>query len=141
MQNVLITVKTVQVNGDDKEVLELTSEGRFGEKDGAFLINYKDSMMSDEYGAVNTNIKLSSKGVVTISRSGAYNSKITLEEGKRLNCVYHTPFGAMTMGFFAETIEAGLNKNGGSLVLKYTVDVNKSQINKNEIYITVKDVK
>ena len=141
MKNVLITVKTVQVNGEDKEVLELTSEGKFGEKDGSFLINYKDSMMSDEYGAVNTSIKLSLSGVVTISRSGAYNSKITLEEGKRLNCAYNTPFGAMTMGFFAEKIESELTEEGGSLTLKYTVDVNKSQINKNEIYITVRDIK
>lgn len=142
MKDVLVTVKTVQSTFEDKEteVLELTSEGRYGEKDGAFLITYTDSMMSDEYGEVNTKIKVSSKGVVTVSRSGSYNSRFTIEEGKRCNCAYNTPFGTMTMGFFGDEIQNRLNKNGGKLSLKYTVDVNKAQINKNEIYITVRDI-
>ncbi len=140
MKDVMITVKTVQTNDGESEALELTTEGRYGEKNGDLLITYKDSMMSDEYGAVNTAIKLSSEGVVTVSRRGAYNSKFTLEKGKRCNCAYSTPFGVMTMGFFGEEITSTLCEKGGELRLKYTVDVNKSQINKNEIYVTVREI-
>jgi uncharacterized beta-barrel protein YwiB (DUF1934 family) len=140
MKDVIITVKTVQIKDEDKETMELTSEGRFGEKDGAYLITYTDSMMSDEYGKVSTGIKLSKDNTVTISRSGAYNSKFRLEKGKRCNSLYSTPFGVMTMGFFGEEIRSNLTENGGTLELKYTVDVNNSEVNKNEIYITVRDL-
>lgn len=140
MKDVMITVKTVQLKDNEKEVLELTSEGRFGEKDGAFLISYTDAMMSDEYGTVSTGIKLSCDNIVTITRKGAYNSKFRLEKGKRCNSLYSTPFGVMTMGFFGEEINSTLNENGGTLELKYTVDVNNSEVNKNEIYITVRDL-
>ncbi len=139
MKDVMITVKTVQINENGKENMELTTEGRFGEKDGEFLITYKDSMMSDEFGEVNTSIKVE-KGVVTITRSGAYRSKINLEKGKRCNCLYATPFGTMTMGFFGEEIESSLTEKGGSLKVLYAVDVNDAQVSKNEIYITVREI-
>lgn len=138
MKDVIITIKTVQANENGREELELTSEGRFGEKDGDYLITYTDSMMSDEFGKVSTGIKVS-ENTVTISRSGAYKSKITVEKGKRYNSLYTTPFGTMTMGFFGEEIENNLTENGGSLAVKYAVDVNNSEINKNEIYITVRE--
>ena len=46
----------------------------------------------------------------------------------------------MTMGFFGEEIKNNLNEKGGSLEVKYSVDVNNSQVNKNEIYITVREL-
>ena len=97
-------------------------------------------MMSDEYGEVSTGIKLSKSNIVTICRSGAYKSKFTLEKGKRCNTLYSTPFGNITMGFYGEEIKSTLNETGGKLELKYTVDVNKSQVNRNEIYVTVREM-
>ena len=138
MKDVLITVKTVQINEEDKTELELTTEGNFAVRDGAFLITYEDSMMSDELGVVNTSIKVKGK-VVTISRSGAYRSKFTVEKGKRCNSLYETPFGRMTMGFFGEEVVNNLTEDGGKLSVKYSVDVNNSEINKNEIYVSVRE--
>lgn len=140
MKDVIITVKTTNIIEGESTTAELTSEGRYGSKDGDFLITYKDSMLSDEYGDVNTAIKFCREETIVISRSGAYNSKFTIEKGKRCNCAYSTPFGTMTMGFFGEEISSTLNEQGGRLRFKYIVDINKSQVNKNEIDITVKEV-
>ena len=96
--------------------------------------------MSDEYGVVNTAIKLGKDNSVTITRKGAYNSKFTVQEGKRCNSLYTTPFGTMSMGFYGEKVTGNLNENGGTLELKYIVDINKSQASKNEIYITVREL-
>lgn len=140
MKSVLITVKTVQKSGDDSEVMELTSEGEYGIKNGNLLITYHDEMMSDEYGKVNTAIEIDTENTVTITRTGAYRSKFVLEKGKRHNCAYTTPFGAMTMGFYGEDVKNELNNTGGNLYVKYTVDVNKSLINQNEIFVNVRNI-
>jgi len=44
------------------------------------------------------------------------------------------------MGFYGEKIENKLNPNGGELSLWYTVDVNGSELNRNQMTITVKEV-
>ena len=46
----------------------------------------------------------------------------------------------MTMGFYGEKIENNLNKNGGELSLWYTVDVNGSELNRNQMIISIKEV-
>ena len=37
MKNVMITVKGVQGIDDEKDTVELTTEGKFGKKDGIYL--------------------------------------------------------------------------------------------------------
>ena len=46
----------------------------------------------------------------------------------------------MTMGFYGEKIENKLNVKGGELCLLYTVDVNGSELNRNQMIISVKEV-
>ena len=64
----------------------------------------------------------------------------TIEKGRRCQCMYATPYGTLSMGFFGESIENRLTENGGEIKLTYTVDVNNSQMNKNEMTICIKDV-
>lgn len=140
MKDVMVTVKTVQSDGDQSETLELTAEGKYTAENGAFLITYQDSMLSDEYGPIHTSIAVAKDGAVTISRSGSYQSRFTLKEGKRCDCVYSTPFGAMSMGFFSERIDNRLQATGGELELIYTVDFNRAEVNQNKVFVTVREV-
>lgn len=140
MKDVVITVKTVQSYGEQSETLELTAEGKYAAENGSFLITYQDSMLSEADGAVQTSIAVADDGAVTINRSGPYQSRFTLEEGKRCDCVYSTPFGAMSMGFFGQKIVNRLRATGGELELFYTVDFNRAQVSKNQIFVTVREV-
>lgn len=140
MKDVMVTVKTVQSDGDQNDTIELTAEGKFGSKDGAYLIKYQDLFLAGPKQPITTTIKIASSGVVTVTRSGAYQNRFLLERGKRCQCLYSTPYGNMTMGFFGEKIENKLNDNGGSLELIYTVDANNTQINRNQMFIDIKEV-
>ncbi len=141
MKDVLVTVNTVQTDDEGKpDTMELTAEGKFAVKDGAYLIKYSDAFLSGDNEPILTSVKVSSDNIVTVTRSGPYQSRFCLEKGKRCQCLYTTPFGTMSMGFFGESIENHLSEKGGEIRLIYTVDVNKSQINKNEMTITVKEV-
>lgn len=141
MKNVLVKVKTVQIDDrGESDTIELTAEGKFAEKNGSYLIKYSDSFISGANDPIFTSIKVSSDGAVSITRSGNYQSRFVIQKQKRCNCLYQTPYGTMTMGFYGEKVENNLNQNGGELSLWYTVDVNSSELNRNQMIISVKEV-
>lgn len=138
MKEVMVTVKTVQNDGEQSETMELTAEGTFAEKDGAYLIKYQDAFLAGPDQPVLTVVRVTAAGVVTVTRSGPYQNRFTLEAGKRCQCLYTTPYGTMTMGFYGESVENNLTEAGGTLRLIYTVDVNQMQLNRNEMLLIVK---
>ncbi|MBE6761662.1 MAG: DUF1934 domain-containing protein [Ruminococcaceae bacterium] len=141
MKDVLVKVKTVQIDDrGESDTIELTAEGKFAEKDGSYLIKYSDAFISGDNESIQTTVKVGSDGAVSVTRSGSYQSRFVIEKQKRCNCLYQTPYGTMTMGFYGEKIENNLNKNGGELSLRYTVDVNGSELNRNQMTITIKEV-
>lgn len=141
MKDVLVKVKTVQSNENcENDTIELTAEGKFAAKDGAYLIKYSDAFLSGDNEPIHTTVKVSSDGAVSVTRSGSYQSRFVIERDKRCNCLYQTPYGTMSMGFFGEKIENNLNNNGGELSMCYTVDVNGAELNRNQMTITIKEV-
>ena len=141
MKDVLVSVKTVQIDEQgESDTIELTAEGKFAEKNGSYLIKYSDSFISGANDPIFTSVKVSADDTVTVTRSGSYQSRFVIEKQKRCNCLYQTPYGSMTMGFYGEKIENNLNEKGGELSLFYTVDVNGSQLNRNQMIISVKEV-
>ena len=109
MKNVLVKVKTVQIDDrGESDTIELTAEGKFAEKNGSYLIKYSDSFISGANDPIFTSIKVSSDGAVSITRSGNYQSRFVIQKQKRCNCLYQTPYGTMTMGFYGEKVENNL---------------------------------
>lgn len=45
LKDVLINIKGTQGSGNEQDVIELTTDGRFGEKNGGFYITYDESEM------------------------------------------------------------------------------------------------
>ena len=78
---------------------------------------------------------------VILQRSGAIDSRIVVESGKRSVCYYNTPAGEMLIGIFGEKVEHNLKKNGGSISMKYTIDQNLNFVSRNTVSITVREVK
>ena len=141
MTDVLVKVKTVQTDDQgESDTIELTAEGKFAEKNGSYLIKYSDAFISGANDPIFTTVKVSSDGSVSVTRSGSYQSRFVIEKQKRCNCLYQTPYGTMSMGFYGEKIENNLNKKGGKLSLWYTVDINGSELNRNQMIISIKEV-
>lgn len=139
MKDVLVTVKTVQSDETgESDTIELTAEGKFAAKNGSYLIKYADTFMSGENEPIQTTVKIGTDGVVSIARSGIFKSRFVIECDKRCNCLYNTPYGEMTMGFYGEKIENNLHDEGGELSLWYTIDINGSALSNNQMTISVK---
>lgn len=77
---------------------------------------------------------------VRITRSGAFNSEMIMEPGKRHICVYSTPAGDINMGIFTQRVKSFITQNGGTLEFEYSLDVNGGYISRNIIEIDIKSL-
>lgn len=139
MKDVLINIKGTQTIGEEKDVTELTTVGKFGVEDGKMFLSYDDSTSMGVEGVTAT-VKFEGENLVTIQRAGAMSNRLTIEKNKRHMCHYSTAFGDMMVGVFGEAIKNEITENGGNVYLKYTIDVNSGLVSQNEIEISVKRV-
>ena len=84
MKDVIINIKGEQGTDDNPETVELTTDGRFGEKNGSYFISYDESEMLG-LGDVKTCLYIKPDNSVVLQRSGAVESRLVVEEGKRSN--------------------------------------------------------
>ena len=104
---------------DDK--IEVTTEGRFSFKNGAFFLVYKEYT---ELGEVSVLIKVLGD-VVTIRRSGACSTRMEYIPGESHEIIYNVPFGKMVMELETFEIKNKLDEEkGGSLEMEYKLDIN-----------------
>ena len=103
------------------------------------LLEFIKSIVQENCSEIETYIK--SEDSVVLQRSGTINSKILIEKNNRNNCFYSTPMGDLTIGVYGEVIEHNLSENGGEVKLKYTIDSDLKLISRNEVNISVREVK
>ncbi len=140
LKNVLIKIKGTNTAEGNADNVEFTTEGKLGEKEGKMYILYEEEESIGASG-VKTMLKVDSDRQVILQRSGALNSRMIIEKGQRHNCCYSTVQGDVMVGVFGEAIKSELDDDGGKLYMRYTVDVNMGLISRNEIEISVKEVK
>lgn len=141
IKDAVISIKGVQGIDGDTDTIEFITDGRFGIKDGSFFISYDESGMLDSGEEVKTQIYIKNENSVILQRTGAIKSRIVIELQNRNASFYSTPHGDLSIGVFGDVIENNLTDNGGEITLKYTIDSNLSVISKNEVNISVREVK
>ena len=141
-KKVTITMKSVSDPvGETPDIIELITEGTLRElKEGGangWEISYNDSEATGFEGAVTT-VSCIGEELASMTRSGAYETKLIIEKDRRHHCSYGTQFGQFLMGISATRIINRMTENGGELYFKYTIDVNSALISENEVYMSVK---
>ncbi len=136
-KEVMITLKSVQNNGEQKLETELITEGSYKKTAEGYVIAYAES---EATGFKDSTTVLTAYGdaQVTMQRKGAATSNLVIEKGKKHHCHYGTPYGDFTVGITTGEIKSSLDENGGDLYFKYVIDINSSFISDNEIFINVK---
>lgn len=136
-ENYVIEMKSIQSIYNDRTETELVTSGNFRRSDDKFLISYLDSEATGFEGS-ETEITVTGNKLASIIRRGSSSSDLVIEPGKRHHCHYSTPYGEMVIGIYTHTIENKLDENGGSLYMKYTIDINTSYMSDNEIIMNIK---
>lgn len=140
MKDVVINIKSTQGLDEDSDSIELTTEGKFGIKNGEYYISYNDSEMCG-LGNVKTNFFIKFDNSVVLYRTGEIESRLEIVEGKRTVCCYRIPEGELSIGVLGESIEVNLTPSGGTVKLRYSIDSDLRLISQNEVSISVREVK
>ncbi len=132
-------MKSIQSVYDEKTETELITSGSYKTDDDNFVISYLDSEATGFEGS-ETEISVKGSSLASIIRRGTSSSDLVIEPGKKHHCHYSTPYGDMVIGIYTHALENKLDKNGGSLYMKYTIDINTSYMSDNEIIMNVKAI-
>lgn len=137
-KDVLITLKSVQSDGNDRQETELITAGIFKKHPDGFIISYDESEATGFKGS-KTILTTTGDSQVTMQRKGSTSSNLVIEKGKKHHCHYGTPYGDFMIGITTGEIKSSLGENGGDLYFKYVVDINSSYLSDHEIFINVKN--
>lgn len=88
---VKVTVRTTISQGNEQEVFELVTFGRFFHKGSAFYLFYEEEL---DVGKIKTSVKFSDEDAVII-RSGAVNMRLAFHPNRQMKGHYDTPYGTM----------------------------------------------
>ena len=136
-KDVYISIKGSQDYGSDKDAMELTTAGKFYDKDGKFYLSYAEGDLSGME-KCHTTLKISPDGIVTMMRHGQTNTHMIFEKGKCHIGHYETPYGDFTISVTANDISVSLDENGGNIDIDYIMDINNVARSRNGISLTVR---
>lgn len=134
----IMTLTSIQYADDDDSESVLDTEIQYyRDEDGDRVISYAESEATGMEGSV-TQVRISPEDMVSILRTGNFQTHLVVQTGKKHFCHYETPFGDFAVGVSARWVDNHLTDDGGSLTLRYTVDANSTLLSDNEIRIAVR---
>lgn len=116
--------------------ITLNTTGSYTQRGGTRFIAYKEYDTDDPKVSYTSVLKVE-PGKVTMMRAGS-TTRLILEEGRRHLCLYDTGYGPLTVGVFTSELHDALKQKGGSLRIKYTLDIDSNLSSKNEIHVKVR---
>ncbi len=139
-KEVIISIVGKQEVGDGPaERMELVTRGWMRWEDGIYTLTYQESEVTGLEGTMTTIQVEQEEERVTLTRVGEYNSEMVFEEGERHLSLYHTPFGAVSMGVNTRHLLAELDDDGGCVEVEYTLEVEGTVVGRNTFQIRAKN--
>ncbi len=136
-KDVYISITGSQDYDGEKDSLEMTTAGKFYDKDGKFYISYAEGELTG-LEKCNTTLKISPDGTVTMMRHGHTNTHMIFEKGKCHIGHYETPYGDFTISVTANDINVSLDENGGNIDIDYMMDINNVARSRNGLSLSVR---
>ena len=109
-------------SGSGEDTIETSLYGNIACKNGSFIVKYEEE--SEGMGGVFTEIKfdMEKPKEISISRTGALESYMYFEEGKRHICVYNTGIMPFEICIYSKEVNNQLMTNG-FLELVYLIEI------------------
>ena len=122
---VIISIRGVQaLEPGDEDIMELVTQGVLRQEDGeGFSLTYLESELTGLEGTTTT--------------FQVAPDRITLRREGTLNSLYETPYGGLMLGVNTRRAKASLGEQGGSLSIRYALEVDSQPIGENSFEIQV----
>ena len=133
-----MTLTSIQREEKDTSESTLDTEIQYyTNENGDRIIAYEESETTGMEGS-SMMLRVSPEDMVSIIRTGTYQTHLVVQKGKKHFCHYETPLGEFAVGVSAKWVRNELTDEGGKLALRYTVDANSTLLSDNEIRIDIK---
>ena len=119
---------------------ELITTGTFEGTEDDYRITYTEQ--DEAFKDCTMTVHVEGRRRITLVRTGPTSAEMILEEHKRHNCHYNTPFGGFMLGVYAKQITSHVlpGEACGALAFRYTLDFNSANSTENELNILFKEV-
>lgn len=138
MKPVTITIKTTQELDGSRDAMELITDGTL-ETDPAWVrLTYAEPTPEGSTLTTTITAHLTQSPVrVDLDRAGDSDSRMTVQQGKRHHSVYNMGPFEFALGVYGELVDCRLNEQGGSLRMRYTLDINATYAGRNTVDLSV----
>lgn len=135
--NVIISVEgTQRFVGEEKQTVCIVTDGTMKTVGDTVYLSYEESEISGMEGTTTTfEVK---QDHVVLRRTGAIESKMVFEKGKKDISLYNVGFGAMTIGVQARRLKNELGPEGGRLEISYGIEIGEQIKGLNSFIIDVR---
>ncbi len=120
IQNRLITITDINRTPEGEERAQVITKGCMIGGPEEYTLHFTE--MLDDENSCDTRLTVKNRCCASLLRTGAYNSEMIIEAGRRHNCHYVTPYGEFMIGIFAKSVESTVEMTGGKLKMHYTID-------------------
>lgn len=135
---VMIEIVGAQVYEQEDDSIEFVTQGEMQKQGDNYLITYQESEVTGMQGCTTT-LSVEGNTRVSMERSGALNSSLIFERGKKHLSLYQTGVEEFMIGVCTDTFEIDLNEAGGTIHIAYSIEVNNALASQNQITIIVKE--
>lgn len=129
----LITITDSHVTDGQTEKSEMETVAEINGTESDYTIVYDEQ--GEELKGCRTTVHVTDGNRVQITRTGSYNTEMTMEKGKRSQCCYVTPIGQIAMGIYTSRVISDFNENSILLDFTYTLDFNNELVSRNRVKI------
>ena len=136
-KDVYISITGTQELDGEKDSVEMTTEGKFYNKDGKYYLCYTEGELSG-LEKCSTTLKISPDGIITMLRRGQTNTQLVFEKGQRHTGHYETPYGDFTISVMANEVNFSIDDSGGNIDIDYIMDINNVARSHNGISLSVR---
>lgn len=123
---------------EDEDTTDLMMEGLLVLQDGRVELSYLENELTGMEGsATSISFSLDQPELVSMLRSGAVNTALVFEPGKRHICVYDTPFSSFEICVKTKSVRNELLLNG-TLDLDYFIEIHGAKAEYCQMKISVR---
>ena len=133
----MISIKGTPVPTDSEdEAFELVTDGEYTFEGDISSFSYVESDLTGIDGMLTTfNIE---PDRVILSRGNGMAGDMIFSEQQKHHFLYDTPFGSILMGIDTHSIKHNMNDDGGSLEIRYDIEVDNISVSKNLFEINIR---
>lgn len=134
-RDVHITIRGVQKDEENEEVIESAAFGEFSEVGNTYVLRYDE--ISEDGDVTKTLIKLSDKGIEVVKR-GNTNSKMEFLGGEVTESDYETIYGTLQMAIQTHSVGFEMTEENVIAEVDYLLYLNGQMISRNFLQIEAK---